>query len=126
MARLLLDTHAVRWAFAEPAKLSRPARTALEDARNEVFVSVVSGWDIAIERALGKLEAPDDLEAAIGMQGSEPLLLAFHHAAQAGGLPPHHRDPFDRMLIAQAPAEGLILVTRDSNIPLYGVRTLAA
>ena len=126
MARLLLDTHAVLWALAEPAKLSRPARTALEDARNEVFVSVVSGWEIAIERVLGKLEAPDDLEAAIGMQGFEPLLLTFHHAAQAGGLPPHHRDPFDRMRIAQAPAEGLILVTRDSNIPLYGLRTLAA
>ena len=126
MARFLLDTHAVLWALAEPAKLGRPARTALEDARNEVFVSVVSGWEIAIERALGKLEAPDDLEAAIRMQGFEPLLLTFHHAAQAGGLPPHHRDPFDRMLIAQAQAEGLILVTHDSNIPLYGVRTLAA
>ena len=126
MARLLLDMHAVLRALAEPAKLRRPARTALEDARNEVFVSVVSGWEIAIERALGKLEAPDDLEAAIEMQGFEPLLLTFDHAALAGGLPPHHRDPFDRMLIAQAPAEGLILVTRDSNIPLYGVRTLAA
>ena len=125
MARFLLDTRALPWALADPAKLSRPARTALEDARNEVFVSVVSGWEIAIERALGKLEAPDDLESAIGMQGSEPLLLTFHHAAQAGGLPPHHRGPFDRMLIAQAQAEGLILVTRDSNIPLYGVRTLA-
>ena len=87
--------------------------------------SVVSGWEIAIKRALGKLDAPGDLEAAIGMQGFEPLLLTFHHAAQAGGLPPHHRDPLDRMLIAQAQAEGLILVTRDSNIPLYGVRTLA-
>ena len=126
MARFLLDTHAVLWALAEPAKLSRPARTALEDARNEVFVSVVSGWEIAIKRALGKLEAPDDLEAVIRMQGFEPLLLTFHHGAQAGVLPPHHRDPFDRMLIAQAQAEGLILVTRDSNIPLYGVRTLAA
>ena len=126
MARFLLDTHAVLWALADPAKLSRAARTALEDARNEVFVSVVSGWEIAIKRALGKLEAPDDLEAAIRMQGFEPLLLTFHHAAQAGGLPPHHRDPFDRMLIAQAQAEGLILVTRDSNIPLYGVRILAA
>ena len=61
--------------------------------------SVVSGWEIAIKRALGKLDAPGDLEAAIGMQGFEPLLLTFHHAAQAGGLPPHHRGPFDRMLI---------------------------
>ena len=59
--------------------------------------SVVSGWEIAIKRALGKLDAPGDLEAAIGMQGFEPLLLTFHHAAQAGGLPPHHRDPLDRM-----------------------------
>ena len=125
MARFLLDTHVVLWALAEPAKLARPARSALEDAQNEVLVSVVSAWEIAIERALGKLDAPDDLEAAIRMQGFEPLLLTFHHAAQAGGLPPHHRDPFDRMLIAQAQAEGLILVTRDSNIPLYGVRTLA-
>ena len=125
MARFLLDTHVVLWALAEPAKLARPARSALEDAQNEVLVSVVSAWEIAIKRALGKLAAPDDLEAAIRMQGFEPLLLTFHYAAQAGGLPHHHRDPFDRMLIAQAQAEGLILVTRDSNIPLYGVRTLA-
>ena len=126
MARLLLDTHVVLWALAEPAKLTRPARTALEEAENEVFVSVVSGWEIAIKRALGKLEAPDDLEAAIRMQGFEPFLMTFHHAAEAGSLPPHHRDPFDRMLIAQAQAEGLVLVTRDPDIPRYGVRTLAA
>ena len=126
MARLLLDTHVVLWALAVPAKLTRPARVALEEAENEVFVSVVSGWEIAIKRALGKLEAPDDLEAAIRMQGFEPLLMTFHHAAQAGSLPPHHRDPFDRMLVAQAQAEGLVLVTRDTDIPRYGVRTLAA
>ena len=126
MARFLLDTHAVLWALAEPSKLSRPARMALEDAANEVYVSVVSGWEIAIKRALGKLEAPDDLGSAIRIQGFEPLLVTFHHAEHAGGLPPHHRDPFDRMLIAQAQAEGLIIVTRDSDIPLYGVRTLAA
>ena len=126
MARLLLDTHVVLWALAEPEKLARPARTALEEAENEVFVSVVSGWEIAIKRALGKLEAPDDLEAAITMQGFEPLLVTFHHATQAGRLPPHHRDPFDRMLIAQAQAEGLVLVTRDPDIPRYGVRTLTA
>ena len=123
---LLLDTHVVLWALAEPAKLARPARSALEDAQNEVLVSVVSAWEIAIKRSLGKLDAPDDLESAIWMQGFEPLLLTFNHAEQAGLLPPHHRDPFDRMLIAQARAEGLVLVTRDSNIPRYGVHTLAA
>ena len=102
MARLLLDTHAVLWALAEPRNLSGPARTALEDAQNEVFVSVVSGWEIAIKRALGKLQAPDNLEAGIRNQGFTPLLMTFHHAEQAGALPPHHGDPFDRMLIAQA------------------------
>ena len=126
MARLLLDTHVVLWALTEPAKLTQPARSALEDAQNEVLVSVVSAWEIAIKRALGKLEAPDDLEAAIRMQGFEPLLMTFHHAEQAGSLPPHHRDPFDRMLIAQAQAEGLVVVTRGPDIPRYGVRTLAA
>ena len=123
MARFLLDTHVVLWALAEPAKLTRPAQ---KEAENEAFVSVVSGWEIAIKRALGKLRAPEDLEAAIRMQGFAPLLMTFHHAVQAGSLPTHHRDPFDRMLIAQAQAEGLVLVTRDPDIPRYGVRTLAA
>ena len=126
MARLLLDTHAALWALAEPEALSSPARMALEDAGNEVFVSVVSAWEIAIKRALGKLEAPDDLEGALRMQGFEPLLMTFRHAARAGSLPPHHSDPFDRMLVAQAEAEGLVLVTRDARIPLYGVRTMEA
>jgi len=126
MIRLLLDTHAVLWALAEPRKLSGSARNAMEDARNEVFVSVVSGWEIAIKRALGKLQAPEDLEAGIRRQGFTPLLMTFQHAEQAGALPPHHADPFDRMLIAQAQAEGLILVTRDPDIPRYGIRTMAA
>ena len=99
---------------------------AVEDAENEVFVSVVSGWEIAINRALGKLEAPDDLEAAIREQGFAPLLVTFHHAELAGALPPHHRDPFDRMLIAQTQAEGLVLVTRDASMMPYGIRTMAA
>ena len=89
---------------------------------------MVSGWEIAIKRTLGKLQAPDDLEAGIRKQGFAALLMTFHHAEQAGALPPHHGDPFDRMLIAQAQAEaeGLILVTRNADIPLYGIRTIAA
>ena len=122
----LLDTNVVLWALAEPRRLSEAARVAMEDARNEIFVSVVSGWEIAIKRALGKAEAPDDLEAGIREQGFTPLLITFHQAERAGVLPPHHRDPFDRILIAQAQAEGLILVTRDPRIPVYGVRTMAA
>ena len=126
MTRLLLDTHVVLWALAEPRKLSAPARSAVEDAQNEIFVSVASGWEIAIKRALGKLQAPDGLEAGIRKQGFTPLLVTFHHAERAGALPPLHGDPFDRMLIAQAQAEGLVLVTRDADMALYGIRTMAA
>ena len=125
MMRLLLDTHALLWTLGEPAKLRNEAREAIEDEGNDVFVSAVSAWEIAIKRALGKLSAPDDLEPGIVSQGFSPLHITFHHAEVAGALPQHHADPFDRMLIAQAQAEGLTLVTRDARIPLYGVRTLA-
>ena len=124
--RLLLDTHALLWSLTEPRKLSGGTRAALADARNDIFVSAVSGWEIAIKRALGKLEAPDDLEAGVRQQGFLPLDLTFRHAEQAGALPPHHGDPFDRMLVAQAQVEGLVVVTRDARIPLYGIRTMAA
>ena len=126
MMRLLLDTHALLWALAEPTKLSGQAFDAVADERNDVFVSAVSAWEIAIKRALGKLLAPDDLETGIASQGFSPLHITFHHAEVAGALPRHHANPFDRMLVAQAQAEGLTLVTRDAHIPLYGVRTLAA
>ncbi len=126
MARLLLDTHALLWWLTEPQKLSRRAYDAIADTLNEVFVSPVNGWEVAIKGALGKLRAPDDLEPSIEEQGFTPLVMTFHHAALAGRLPLHHRDPFDRMLVAQAQAEGLILVTRDTRIPLYGVRTMTA
>ena len=122
--RLLLDTHVLLWSLTEPQKLSRRTREALEDAQNEVFASSVSGWEIAVKRSLGKLNAPDNLEAGVKEQDFTPLNLTFLHAEQAGALPPHHGDPFDRMLIAQAQVEGLIVVTRDARIPLYGIRTM--
>lgn len=124
--RLLLDTHALLWTLGEPASLGSRARDAIEDEANDVFVSAVSVWEIAIKRALGKLAAPDDLVAGIVGQGFSPLPISWHHADLAGALPRHHADPFDRMLVAQAEAEGLTLVTRDARIALYGVRTLAA
>ena len=124
--RLLLDTHVLLWSLTEPRKLSGGTRAALAEAHNDVFVSAVSGWEIAVKRALGKLEAPDDLEAGLKQQGFLSLDLTFRHAEQAGALPPHHGDPFDRMLVAQAQVEGLVVVTRDARIPLYGIRTMAA
>ena len=122
--RLLLDTHVLLWSLTEPRRLSPRTRDALQDAGNEVFVSSVSGWEIAVKRALGKLKAPVNLEAAVRKQEFIPLNLTFHHAEQAGALPQHHGDPFDRMLVAQAQAEGLILVTRDAHIQLYGIPTM--
>lgn len=126
MARLLLDTHVLLWSLDDSPLLSRRLREVLEDPENDVFVSAASGWEIAIKRALGKLHAPHDLEAGIRKQGFTLLVIKFQHAEQAGALPPDHGDPFDRMLIAQAQIEGLVLVTRDARIPLYGIRTMAA
>ena len=126
MARLLLDTHALLWWLAEPQRLDRCAYDAIADTSNEVFVSAISGWEIAVKNALGKLQAPDDLEAGIKKQGFTPLSLTFRHAKQAGTLPPHHGDPFDRMLVAQAQIEGLIVVTRDRHISRYDVHTMPA
>ncbi len=126
MARLLLDTHVLLWSLTEPQRLSKRAREVVEDPRSEVFVSSVSSWEIVAKHALGKLQAPENLEASIKKQGFTPLSLTFGHAEQAGALPPHHGDPFDRMLVAQAQIEGLIVVTRDRHISRYDVPTMAA
>jgi PIN domain nuclease of toxin-antitoxin system len=126
MQRLLLDTHAFLWWLADTPELGDSARKAIADERNEVFVSAATGWEVAIKRAAGKLQAPDNLDAMVEESGFSHLPVAFFHGEQAGALPMHHPDPFDRMLIAQAQAEGLVIVTKDPNIPRYGVRTLTA
>ncbi len=124
--RLLLDTHALLWSLESPGVLVAPAREAIANPRNAVYVSAASVWEVAIKRALNKLRGPPHLIEAIGTVGFSELPITAFHAEQAGSLPLLHRDPFDRMLVAQAQAEGLILVTRDANIPRYGIRTLAA
>lgn len=126
MQRLLLDTHVFLWWLADSSDLGASARKAIVDARNEVFVSAATGWEIAIKRAAGKLRAPDNLDALVEESGFLPLPITFFHGEQAGALPMHHKDPFDRMLVAQAQAAGLVIVTRDPRIGRYGVRTLAA
>lgn len=120
---LLLDTHALLWWLADE-ELSAPARAAIADPDRLVAVSAATVWEISIKRQLGKLEAPNDLLDAIAASGFEPLDITIGHADAAGALPPHHRDPFDRMLVAQARAEGLAIVTRDPAIEAYGVDTL--
>ena len=126
MRRLLLDTHVLLWALESESNLGDDVREALVNPRNDVFVSAVCIWEIAIKRALGKLRAPDHLAATVETAGFSELPVTFVHAEQAGSLPKHHTDPFDRMLVAQAQVEGLTLVTADANIPRYAVRTMAA
>ncbi|MDE0006088.1 MAG: type II toxin-antitoxin system VapC family toxin [Rhodospirillaceae bacterium] len=126
MQRLLLDTHAFVWSLSNVTELTENARAAIANPRNDVFVSAITGWEISVKRAKGRIRAPDNLAVLVAERGFTHLPLTFHHAEQAGSLPMHHRDPFDRFLIAQAQAEGLILVTRDARILQYGVQTLAA
>ena len=96
MQRLLLDTHAFLWWVSEVSRLTAGARAAIADPRNDVFVSAVSGWEIAVKKAKGKLTAPDNLAAMVDTKGFTHLPLTYHHAEQAAVLPMHHRDPFDR------------------------------
>ena len=124
--RLLLDTHALLWWLADDPTLSAEARKAIADAGSVVYVSAASAWEIAIKRSLGKLEAPEELDEALAANAFAPLPITIGHALAAGRLPNHHQDPFDRMLVAQAMAEGLTLVTRDENIAKYDVATLRA
>lgn len=124
--RLLLDTHAFLWWVSDFRQIAESARQAIANPDSEVFVSAVSGWEIAIKKAKGRLVAPDNLAAVVEEKRLAHLPLTFDHAERAATLPPHHSDPFDRMLIAQALAEGLIMVTRDLHIPLYDVPTLRA
>ena len=99
---------------------------AVASPENAVFVSAATAWGMSIKSALGKLTVDGDLLQAIDESGFEHLPITLRHAAAAGGLPRHHRDPFDRMLVAQAGAEGLTIVTRDQRLAAYGVPCLAA
>ncbi len=126
MRSLLLDTHVLLWALSDDPSLSISAREAIVDGRHRVLVSPVSAWEITIKKALGKLRAPDDLEAQLERHRFTPLDVTIAHALAVGELPDHHADPFDRLLIAQARTDRLTLVTRDVRIKDYDVAVLAA
>jgi len=121
--RLLLDTHALLWWLADEG-LTDQAREAIADPANLVMLSAASAWEISIKKALGKLSAPDDLERQVKESGFSSLPISIEHALAAGRLPRHHDDPFDRMLIAQAFAEGLTIVTHDKRFADYNAPTL--
>jgi PIN domain nuclease of toxin-antitoxin system len=119
--RLLLDTHAFLWWNARDIHLPESHRAAIELAENIVFVSAVTVWEIAIKRASGKLSFSLPIGEAIKGHGFVELPISVAHAEWAGALPPLHRDPFDRLLVAQAHMEGLTLVTVDEQILRYQV-----
>jgi len=122
--RLLLDTHVLIW-WDEGARLRPEAGRAIREA-DQVYVSAVTGWEIAIKVALGRLHPRRTAAVAAADSGFEELPVRLAHGEVLAELPPHHRDPFDRMLVAQAKTERLTLVTRDRALGRYGVRTLQA
>ena len=122
---LLLDTHAVVWFLEGSDKLRSQARTAIESAER-VYVSSATIWEMAVKVSRGRLEAPSDFPDRLLDLGMLQLALEWEHARVAGGLPLHHRDPFDRMLVAQAIVERLTIVTRDEEIARYPVPVIAA
>lgn len=123
--RLLLDTHALLWWLADDPKLSPASRAAIADPANEVLVSAVSLWEIAVKRRIGKLTANmDDILAAIAT-GFTRLPITDTHLQTLMALPAHHRDPFDHLLIAQAQSENAMFCTADDMASRYGVGVLA-
>jgi PIN domain nuclease of toxin-antitoxin system len=122
---MLLDTHILLWWLADSPRLSRVVRKAITDHAH-VFVSAATAWEIAIKSAGGKLEFRGDPEAEIRRSNFLPLPVTIAHAIAAGRLPEHHRDPFDRMLIAQATIESLTLVTADERLKAYDVGLMLA
>ena len=125
---LLLDTPAFLWWVAASEDLSRKARSAVGSARNECFVSVATGWEIAIKVSLGKLRIDGALDRFLPEQlaanGFRPLAIDLRHAARVATLPFHHRDPFDRLLVAQALEEDLAVVSADPVLAKYGVNRI--
>jgi PIN domain nuclease of toxin-antitoxin system len=118
--RILLDTHLLLWWLSDNRSLSAQARQLIADPENTVFVSAVSLWEIWLKQSLGKLHLPAAFSKKLAGESFENLPLTASQAAQASLLPWHHRDPFDRMLIAQAEVEKLVLLTADEVLTAYG------
>lgn len=123
---LLLDTHAFIWWNADDDALGPVARAAIANRGNSVLVSAATAWEISVKRAKGKLDADGDITDWIERNAFTALPIEVSHAVESAELPGHHRDPFDRLLVAQARLEDLTIVTSDQAIAAYDVRTLDA
>jgi PIN domain nuclease of toxin-antitoxin system len=123
---LIVDAHAALWALGSPDELSTAALSAITSPSNDVVVSVASIWEIAVKRAAGRLEAPPGIAQGLEELGFTAVPITAADAERAAGLPMHHRDPFDRMVIAQALRLDAVLVTRDAALTAYGVEVLEA
>jgi PIN domain nuclease of toxin-antitoxin system len=121
VSRLLVDTHALLWWLSDDPVLPDGARAAIADPTNEPLVSAATVWELAIKRSLGKLTVPDDLPARLPSEGFGWLPVSADHAWEVRRLPLHHRDPFDRLLVAQALVERIAVVTGDPRFSVYGV-----
>lgn len=126
--RALLDTHVFLWWVNDDARLSSQARKLFGEGENELFLSAVSGWEIVIKAKLGRLQLPDDparfLSEQLLLNAIKTLPIQMSHALHVYTLPDHHRDPFDRLLVAQAQLENLPILTSDSAIAKYQVKTI--
>ena len=126
--RLLLDTHAFLWWIEDAPALSRKARAAIADPQNQILLSLASSWEMAIKLSLGRLKLPDVIERFIPDQlaanGFSQLQIDFRHVAKVAALAFHHRDPFDRLLAAQAIEEDLPIITSDRVFRKYGVKRI--
>ncbi len=123
---LLLDAHALIWWLDGASTLSPDARSAMREPRNDVLVSAASVWELAIKAAAGKLRIESDLVQAVDTAGFSGVPITLEDARTAAALPPHHRDPFDRMLVAQARRLDAVIVSRDRAFEAYEVRQLLA
>jgi PIN domain nuclease of toxin-antitoxin system len=121
---LLLDSHALLWWQADDARLSERARRAIENLDAQPYFSAASVWELAIKQAKGKLRLPAAFTANVVEEGFLEIPVSSSHAVRAAALAPHHEDPFDRMLVAQAQSEGLTIVSRDTRIAAYDVPVL--
>lgn len=128
MLRVLLDTHAFLWWITDDPRLSKRARAVIRSGRNELFLSAASGWEIAVKAGLGRIRLPEPIGSFLLDQmvrnGIEAMPVSMRHALHVHTLPLLHRDPFDRMLVAQAQLEALEILTADPAIRQYAVKTI--